>query len=193
LGAGGVACEVRHVDLTLNENGVQPLTNADAAPSQYGCADWIDAELNALRYGACDGKCINTPGSPFVLEARDGKRPIMAATAGRWAFCSGQVGPADAVGMEFGPGCRIFFLRYDAAGIAVRGTEAAYQADFDIFDPRADGTPPQISLHLTPTHSITFEIAAHRCPERVQLRATDLNLDLARPDEVHGGTGTSVR
>jgi hypothetical protein len=186
-------CEVRHVELGArsgDDGGPAPLALVDPSKgSAYGCGDWIDSELNALRFGACEGFCDGTPGRPYDL---DGKAPIMAATAGRWAFCSGHLGPPDAVGIELGPGCRVFFLRYDAENVAVRGTEAAYQADYDILDPRPEGAPAQIDLHLSPTHTLTMDIDAYRCPERVHLRYGDQALDLARFDG-HGGTGLPVR
>ena len=188
------ACEVRHVELGAGgldgDGGAAPLARADAAPTTaYGCGDWIDNELNALRVGACEGHCDASPQNPYAL---DGKLPIMAATAGRWAYCGGHLGPADAIGIEFAPGCRLFFLRYDADSIAVRGTEATYQADYDIFDPRPEGDPARIDIHLSPTNKLRMDVDAFRCPERVHLRAGDLTLDLARFDG-HGGTGLPVK
>lgn len=116
----------------------------------------------------------------------------MAATAGRWAFCSDHLGPDDAVGVEFAPGCRLFFLTFDANGIAVRGTESAYQADYDIFDPRPSGVPAQIDVHLSPTNTLTMEVEAFGCPERVRLRQSGRVIELARFDG-HGGTGIPVK
>src|SRR4029078_1766292 len=101
-----------------------------AGRSGYGCADWIDTGLNALRAGSCAGFCDASPAQPYDLES---ELSGMAGTAGRWAYCGQGVGPDDVVGMEFAPGCRIFFLRYDDAGIAVRGTAAVYQADIEVF------------------------------------------------------------
>jgi hypothetical protein len=186
------ACEVRHVELGAGglDAGTAPLARFDAAPtSAYGCGDWIDNELNALRTGACEGHCDSTPREPYDL---DGKLSIMAGTAGRWAYCGGHLGPADAIGIEFAPGCRLFFLKYDANSIAVRGTEASYQADYDMLDPRPEGAPAQIDVHLTPTNTVRMDVEAFRCPERVVLRHGDQTLDLARLDG-HGGTGTPVK
>jgi hypothetical protein len=171
----GPRCEVRHVEL-------------GSAGSAYGCGDWIDGELNALRASACEGHCDASPQDPYVL---DGKPPIMAATAGRWAFCRGHLGPADAVGIEFVPGCQVFFLRYDAESIAVRGTESTYQADYDILDPRPEGAAAQIDIHLSEANTLTMDVDAFRCPERVHLRHGDQIVDLARLDG-HGGTGHAV-
>jgi hypothetical protein len=152
----------------------------------YGCGDWIDAVLNQFRVGSCEGLCSDVPDQPYVL---DGNVPIMGATAGRWAFCGEHLGPADALGMELGPGCRIFFLVDDASGLAVRGTEFAYQADYDII---GDATVPSIDLHFSPTHTETFTVEAYRCPERVILRQGERAIELARLDG-HGGTGVPVK
>lgn len=186
------ACEVRHVELGAGgvDAGSAAVAQFDAAPgSAYGCGDWIDDELRALRVGSCEGYCTSSPDRPYDL---DGKLAIMAGTAGRWAYCGGHLGPADAIGIEFAPGCRLFFLRYDANSIAVRGTEASYQADYDMLDPRPEGAPAQIDLHFSPTNTVRMDVEAFRCPERVRLRYGDQTLDLARL-EGHGGTGMPIK
>lgn len=180
IGVVAGACEMRHIDLgpTGTEVVTQPstLTDASLVPA-YGCGDWIDAELNALREGYCFGYCRSTPAGSYPLDT---KSSLMAATAGRWVFCGDHLGPDDAVGMEFAPGCRVFFLRYDAAGIAVRGTEAAYQADYDIFDPRPENMPARIDLHFTATDTLTLSVDANRCPEGVVLQGGGRTFRLAR-------------
>jgi len=74
----------------------------------------------------------------------------------------------------------------------VRGTEAAYQATYDIYDPRPVGTPRRIDIHLDDGTTLTFEVAAHRCPEHLQLLAPGARKielapdfgDAGRPDPV---------
>jgi hypothetical protein len=188
-------CETREIDLGMTDGGsgavaVGPRANPDQPlGAAYGCGDWIEAELNDLRAGTCEGSCSVARDGPYPL---DSKPSMMAATAGRWSFCGARIGPADAVGIEFAPGCRVFFLRLDDAGIAVRGTEAAYQADYDIYDPRPEGVPARIDLHLTATDTMTLRVEAFRCPERVLLRRGDELIDLGRFDG-HGGTGDPVK
>lgn len=174
------ACEMRHIDLgpTGTEVVAQPSTLPDASlVAAYGCGDWIDAELTELRVGNCYGDCNSTPSGPYPLDT---KSSVMAATAGRWLFCGDHLGPHDAVGMEFVPGCRIFFLRYDANGIAVRGTEAEYQADYDIFDPRPENMPARIDVHFSITNTLTLSVDANRCPEGVTLEGGNRVFRLAR-------------
>ncbi|AKV00020.1 hypothetical protein AKJ09_06683 [Labilithrix luteola] len=180
VGAVASACETRHIDLgpTGNEGRAELRTVPDASlVAAYGCGDWIDAELKALRAGSCEGYCDSYPTGTYPLDT---KASVMAATAGRWVFCGDHLGPDDAVGMEFVPGCRVFFLRFDSNGIAVRGTEAAYQADYDIFDPRPENMPARIDLHFTALNTITLEVEASRCPETVTLRGDGRLLRLAR-------------
>jgi hypothetical protein len=193
FGAGlASACAVRHIDLGVtgvDDPSLDPRANAATPlPPAYGCGDWIDQELNALRAGSCNGLCTSSPASPPNLYDLRDKPSMMAATAGRWTFCSGHLGPDGAEGMEFGPGCRIFFLRFDDAGVATRGTEAAWQADYDIFDPRPEDAPARIDLHWSATDTTTFGVVAYRCPERLVLRSGDLVVELARFD----GNGGSV-
>src|SRR5262249_13147569 len=157
-------------------------------PGAYGCGDWLDNELNALRTNACEGYCTASPASPYAI---DDKPTMMAATAGRWTFCGGAPPPHDPRGVGVGASRPPFFLRLDAKDIAVRGTEATYQADYDIFDPRPAGAPPRIDVHLSPTNTLTMDVDAFRCPERVHLRQGERVIDLARFDG-HGGTGNPV-
>lgn len=175
-------CDVRHVEL---ETGSGTVSTLGAAPGDssagYGCADWIDAELNAIHVDICPGTCSSAPDHPYDLID---KPTVMAATSGNWQFCGDHslfaTAPADAVGVELVPGCRIFFLRYDESGKPVRGTEAAYQADFDIFDPRPVGQSARIDLHETPTQTIAVEVEAYRCPEQVHLTQGGRRVVLSR-------------
>lgn len=156
--------------------------------TQYGCVDLADDDVRALRVGACGGQCSSTPDLAYELES---KQAVVAALAGKWMYCQGALGPADAVGIELAPGCRVFFLRKDLSAVVVRGTEAAYQATYDIYDPRPAGSPRRIDIHLADQTTLTFGVTAHRCPEHLQLvapgRTTELAPDFGdagRPDPV---------
>lgn len=188
------ACEPRIVDVGTNDaSPTDPgptsiALDSGLSRSQYGCVDLADDDLRALRVGACGGQCTSTPDVPYDLES---KQAVVAALAGKWMYCAGTLGPADAIGLELAPGCRVYFLRKDLGGVAVRGTEAAYQATYDIYDPRAPGTPRRIDLHLADGTTLTFDVAAHRCPEHLQLVAPGRMIELApdfgdagRPDPV---------
>ncbi|MDB4936955.1 MAG: hypothetical protein JWP87_3927 [Labilithrix sp.] len=164
------ACRARIVDVGANDASSAGPTSSTLdgglARSQYGCADVIDEDLASLRQGACGGQCSSTPAGPYGLES---KQATIAAMAGQWLTCEGTFGPADSVGVEFAPGCRVFFLRKDEDGAVVRGTEARFQATYDIYDPRSEGTPRRIDVHIDDQTTLTFDVVAHRCPEHLQL------------------------
>ena len=193
LGSG--ACDPRVVDVGTNDaSPVDPGTasvplDGGLTRSQYGCVDLADDDVRALRVGACGGQCASSPDLAYDLES---KQAVVAALAGKWLYCAGTIGPVDAVGVELAPGCRVYFLRKDQDGVVVRGTEAAYQATYDIYDPRPAGTPRRIDIHLHDQRRLTFDVVAHRCPEHLQLRAPGSDAielapdfgDAGRPDPV---------
>jgi hypothetical protein len=173
--AVGSACQTRIVDVGANDAGagLDPATTG----SQYGCAEWIEDELLALRAGACTGACGTMGGAPYGL---DSKTELIAATAGQWLFCGGtSFGPEGAIGVEFAPGCRLFFLEQDPGGVIVRGSEARFQGRYGIHDPRPAGEPRRIDVELFEQPPITFVVTADRCPERLALIAGDRRVDLA--------------
>lgn len=192
------ACDARVVDVGSHDaSAASPspaAVDAGLARSQYGCAEWIDAELYALREGACGGTCGSEPELPYALESKQG---LIAATAGQWLYCDAdnseaKLGPDDAVGVEFSPGCRLYFLRKDKDGVTVRGAEAAYQARYDIHDPRPEGAPRRIDVHIDDATTITFDVVAYRCPERLRLLAPGRRLELA-PGFVDAGRPDPTR
>jgi hypothetical protein len=177
------ACDARVVDVGANDASApstqpQSVEDAGLTRSQYGCVSLDDQELTALRVGTCGGHCTSTPADPYDL---DSKQSVVAAMAGQWTFCEGSFGPADAVGVELAPGCRVFLLRKDQDGYVVRGTEARYQATYDIYDPRPAGTPRRIDIHLDDKTTLTFDVVAYRCPEHLRLLAPGKRIELA-PD-----------
>ena len=176
------ACNARIVDVGTNDAGAAipsaSRTDAGLVPSQYGCAEFIDDQVQTLRQGACGGACAATPSTPYPL---DSKADVIAATAGQWSYCEGTLGPAEAVGIEFTPGCRVFFLRKDANSAVARGTEARFQASYDIYDPRPDGLPRRIDIHIDDRTTVTFDVEAWKCPEHLRLVSADRRLELA-PD-----------
>lgn len=193
VAASGSACDARMVDVGTND--AEPGATSPAAvdgsvvKSAYGCAEWIDEELYALRDGACGGACGSEPGDPYGLGS---KQAVIAATAGQWMYCEGTLGPSGAVGVEFAPGCRLYFLRKDADGNVVRGTEKAFQAKYDIFDPRPAGSPRRIDVHVDDDTTITFDVVAYRCPEHLRLLAPGKRLELA-PGYVDAGRPDPTR
>jgi hypothetical protein len=169
------ACDPRIVDVGANDVGVGlgPATTG----SQYGCAEWIEEELLVLREGACAGACGMVGGAPYALGS---KKELIAATAGQWLFCGGtSFGPQDAIGVEFAPGCRLYFLRYDPGGVIVRGTEASFQGRYGIHDPRPAGEPRRIDVETFEQPTTTFLVTADRCPERLELVTADRRVELA--------------
>jgi hypothetical protein len=176
------ACNARIVDVGANDAGsaAPRSTDLDAGlvPSQYGCAEFIDDQVQTLRQGVCGGTCSETPATPYPLDT---KANVIAATAGQWSYCEGTLGPVEAVGIEFTPGCRVFFLRKDASGVVVRGTEARFQASYDIYDPRPEGMPRRIDIHFDDRTTVTFDVEAFKCPEHLRLVSPDKRLELA-PD-----------
>ena len=176
------ACNARIVDVGTNDSGSATPSSTDLdsglVRSQYGCAEFIDDQVQTARQGACGGVCSATPASPYPL---DSKANVIAATAGQWSYCAGSLGPPEAVGIELTPGCRVFFLRQDANGAVVRGTEARFQATYDIYDPRPDGMPRRIDIHYDDHTTVTFDVEAWKCPEHLRLVSPDRRLELA-PD-----------
>jgi hypothetical protein len=174
------ACNARVVDVGTNDAGSSSPSashvDSGLVPSQYGCAEFIDDQVQTLRQGTCGGSCSATPATPYPL---DSKADVIAATAGQWSYCEGTLGPVEAVGIEFTPGCRVFFLRQDANGVVVRGTEARFQASYDIYDPRPDGMPRRIDIHIDDRTTVTFDVEAFKCPEHLRLVSPDRRLELA--------------
>lgn len=148
------------------------LAEAGVTPSAYGCAEWIDDEVREERLGACGAQCgdVASENSLFPL---DSKKNVIAGTAGQWLRCSGSFGPDDTVGVEFAPGCRLYFLQRDADGKFVRGTVARLQAKFDIHDPRPAGQPRKLDVHFPDDRHVTYELAVGKCPSVLRLTSTE--------------------
>ncbi|MBS2020033.1 MAG: hypothetical protein JST00_44640 [Deltaproteobacteria bacterium] len=200
LGAIATACEARVVDIGTHDAGVAPAaTSVEAGNpkgSAYGCAEWNDEELYELRAGSCPGFCPE-PGATqqgATRYALASKKEILAATSGEWLFCRGTLGPNGAVGVEFAPGCRLFFLRRDAEGKLTRGTERAFQASYDIYFPRPPNATARIDVNIDDERTITFDVEVDRCPERVRLvylRAD--SIEMARPPGTSSNPGNATR
>jgi hypothetical protein len=173
LSAGIVACATRTVDVGRNDpSPVAPTQIADAglAPSQYGCPAWKDDEIRALRGTTCAGTCGGDGGAAYGLGSQT---ELVAATAGQWLFCAPPpFAPSGAIGIEFAPGCRIFFLLRDATGAVVRGTEAAFQASFDVYDLTDPGAPRRVDLHLPDGTTEAWDVRAAACPNTVDFTST---------------------
>lgn len=189
-------CNARVVDLGANDASAGNANpNASAldgglSKSGYGCADWIDEEVYALREGSCGGTCSSDPQLPWKL---DSKLAVVGASAGQWMFCGpDRFGPEDAIGVEFAPGCTLYFLRKDADGVTVRGTEARFQARYDIYEPRSGSSPHPIDVHLDGVQTLTFDVVAYRCPERLRLLAPGMRIELA-PGFVDAGRPDPTR
>jgi hypothetical protein len=148
------------------------LAEAGVTPSAYGCAEWIDDEVREERLGACGAQCgdVASENSLFPL---DSKKNVIAGTAGQWLRCSGSFGPDDTVGVEFAPGCRLYFLQRDVDGKFVRGTVARLQAKFDIHDPRPAGQPRKLDVHFPDDRHVTYELSVGKCPSVLRLTSTE--------------------
>jgi hypothetical protein len=171
---GAAACATRNVDLGQNNqlDTLGPKVDAGTDTSAgrvYGCVDWLDDEIASVRGPSCSGECSNTFGADRFAVAN--MKDLVAITAGRWLFCGRNpfTDLDDAIGVEFTPGCRIYVLRRDSAGNVVRGTEAPYQASFDISAPLGD--TPEMDLHFTAERTVRYVVDATRCPNNV-LRLT---------------------
>jgi hypothetical protein len=169
----GVSCARQTVDLGLNDaaatSPAAAVTDGAVFPSGYGCANWLDQDLTTLLGQTCIGGCGGGLGKD--LYALASHEELEAATAGQWLYCTttAPLGPKDAIGIEFAPGCRIYFLVHDANGAIIRGTTAAYQADFDIYDLSDGGAPKRIDLTLGPDDVRTFDVKVSHCPNKVEL------------------------
>ena len=181
---GAAACATRNVDLGQNDqlDTLGPKVDAGTDTSAgrvYGCVDWLDDEIASVRGPSCSGECASNlgPGRFAVATMKD----VVAVTAGRWLFCG--LNPftdlTDAVGVEFTPGCRIYVLRRDSAGNVVRGTEAAYQASFDISAPLGDA--PEIDLHFSVDRTVRYFVDATRCPDNVLKLTSTVGTVVLRP------------
>ena len=200
LAASTQACDPRVVDVGRNDANVAalgtPIPEGGIEPVSKGCAEWVDEELYALRDGGCPGYCVNPPtdalgDNPYPLDSRKG---IMAATAGEWLFCGNHFGPDGAVGVEFAPGCRLYFLRRDDAGTLVRGTERAFQMSYDIYHPRPAGVPARLDVHLDDERTMVFEVDANRCPERLHLVGpSKIVISMGRPGNNPDNPGNPTR
>lgn len=195
------ACNARVVDVGTNDAGSAALVSTPedggGKGSAYGCAEWIDEELYALRDGGCPGFCATSPNGPrptsdpYPLAS---KKELIAATAGEWLFCRGSFGPDGAVGVEFAPGCRLYFLRFDGEGKIVRGTERSFQASYDIYHPRPANAPARIDVHLDDERTVTLEVDVNRCPESLRLAHTyAASVELARPMNNPDNPGNPTR
>lgn len=169
------ACAMERIDLGQNVTAASPATqdtkDAGLVPSKYGCDEWIDDELFELRDGSCGGTCTSEGADPYPL---DSKKEFIAASAGQWFWCNeNHIGPYGAVGLEFAPGCRIFFLYQTEEGHIVRGIDPEYQATYDIHDPKRPYQRRQIDIHFEDKTDVTFDVAITRCPERATLVKQD--------------------
>jgi hypothetical protein len=186
------SCAKQNVDVGTNDpiSTTSSTSDAEVFPAGYGCANWVDEDLTMLRGTTCTGACSDGLGTHYALVSQE---ELEAATAGQWLYCTRTtLGPADAVGLEFAPGCRIYFLVRDAQNEIIRGTTAAYQADFDIYDLNDPKAPRRIDLNLTTTNKITFDVSVSACPNRLQLRATDGSLVDLSSDFGDAGRGAPI-
>ena len=189
------ACGTRTVDVGRNDPVSTSPTHVEDAglvTSQYGCPAWKDDEIRALRGATCTGACADDGGTAYALGSQT---ELVAATAGQWLFCAPPpFAPTGAIGIELAPGCRIFFLQRDASGAIVRGTSAAYQASFDIYDLTDPTAPRRVDLHLPDGTTQAWDVRATACPSTVDFTpagaakatvrfASDFG-DAGRPDPV---------
>jgi hypothetical protein len=171
-----VSCARQTVDLGRNDASTTTpaaaaQTDAEVFPSGYGCANWLDQDLSTLRGQTCTGGCSDALGTD--LYALASQEELEAATAGQWLYCTptAPLGPKEAIGVEFAPGCRLYFLVHDSNGDVARGTMATYQADFDIYDLTDAGAPRRIDVNLAGGDTHTFDVKVSHCPNKVELKS----------------------
>lgn len=175
---GGMsACNQALLDLGENagiEQNGPSLTSEDAgALSRAGCTEWIDDDIHLASEGECDGTCspdakLDPAGSVDFPTMKS----FIDQTGGAWRRCgTGQFGPSDTIGVEFAPGCRLYFLNYDEAGKLTRGTEIRHQGVFGIYDPAKSRSVRSIVLTTT-TGRTTYDVALQRCPKALVLTPT---------------------
>ncbi len=169
IALGLSACAPRLLDLGTTDGGPVPTASEDAAPieNDYGCVSTTDTDLATLRGETCAGACTVSGADAYALDTQ---KTLVAATSGEWLFCgASSLGPATAIGVEFAPGCRLFFLRRDASGSIVRGTESDDQASYDIYDLRSPAAPRKIDVHLNDGRTVAYDVAVTHCPNELTL------------------------
>lgn len=199
----GTSASCARQDVDVGTNDAAPVTPAVAPtdgavfPSGYGCANWIDSQLTSLRGATCTGGCMSALGNLYALASHE---ELEAATAGQWLYCGAPAfGPKDAVGIEFAPGCRLYFLVKDSKGEITRGVFTEYQAAFDIYDLTMQSAPKRIDIKLpgdagaASEDTYTFDVRVSACPNVVQLLDAKGNIvmtlssdfgDAGRPPQV---------
>lgn len=169
----GTACTANVLDLGANAtgNGAGPLSvEGGVSVARAGCTEWFDDEVAASFANECAGSC-----TPFDTdrETFPTMRSFVVKSGGPWLWCSGRFGPTDSVGVEFAPGCRMYFLKYDTTGALTRGTEIRQQAAFGIFDPSPTPTARRIEVKTFDGTRTTYEITLTHCPKTMVLTEVD--------------------
>ena len=129
-----------------------------------------------LRGSTCAGQCSQS--EPLT---RDVSSPdeLAAVLAGQWQICGGSLGPVDlsstgwrndagpttAIGIEFDPGCVIFFLYIEGKEL-VRGSSASDQASYDVVSTGDAATG--VVLHLA-SGDVSATVSASSCLGRARL------------------------
>lgn len=200
------ACNAAILDLGQNaplDGSVGPtLSNEDAGilAAKAGCSEWIDEDVQAANANECDGSCSVAPEDPtFPFPTM---KRFVDLTGGAWLRCAGApFGPTDTIGVELAPGCRLYFLHYDADGKVSRGTEIRHQGVMGIYDPPTRTDLRRIDIKTT-EGTKSYDAYVTRCPKALVLTPVGQDLPgratmpiVLRPArETDGGTlGTFPR
>ena len=170
------ACSTNLLDLGTNVegDGGTGLLSADGAiaASRASCTEWSDDDVHSAQAGECPGSCTEDPKSE--LAAFPTMKHFIDQTGGPWFSCGGPAfGPTDTIGVEFAPGCRLFFLKRDSTGALTRGSEIRHQGVYGIFDPATDKFARRIDFKLSDSTRITYEVKLRLCPKTLVLTRTD--------------------
>jgi len=179
LGATTSACNEALLDLGANDVDAGGATlaaeqEAGLTSAKAGCTEWIDDDIHLAAEGECAGTCSPSESRPaegthFALPSM---KRFIDLTGGAWLRCSGTFGPDDTVGVEFAPGCRLFFLRYDGSGQLTRGTEIRHQGVLGIYDPATSLYTRRIDLKTTEGGTVSYDVSMQTCPKALVLTPT---------------------
>jgi hypothetical protein len=170
------ACSTNLLDLGTNVDGDggAGLLSSDGAiaVARASCTEWSDDDVQSAQAGECPGSCTESPGGE--LAAFPTMKQFIDQTGGPWLSCRGSVfGPSDTIGVEFAPGCRLFFLKRDSTGALTRGSEIRHQGVYGIFVPATDKFARRIDLKLSDGSRTTYEVKLQLCPKTLVLTRTD--------------------
>lgn len=174
--------------------GLGPSADAGVGPGEAGEPPGTDSGGG----DACQATCSTPAGT---VEATTTLDQAYAQVEGRWLFCSvpgfrGAGAPADAIGVEFGPGtpsdagCGLvgssgcgggsFYYLVNGPSGPQRGQGFAYQLTYDI-SPEG-GESFQLNVHPAPNSGFGGSFRYSPCPTELEIESTDVLVALSPGD-----------